>query len=463
MKRTNIRIFAAACVTALALTGCSPSIESVYFNVPDEIQRGETAQIETDYEYTSKDTPENAEELITELGVTYTSSNESILTVDEDGMLTAVSVGTADVTMTSADGKLTETKTVNVVVHPTSIEMPETFQMDTDDPEKTLTAKVLPEDADNTEIEFTSSDESKLTIDENGVMYASEDGTVTVTAIVPGTDVSAECEITILPGADEITLSNTSITLKKNESKTLTFSVVPENAVTDYRVWTSSDESVATVDEGGNVTGHKTGTCTIRLAMSDTYAECKVTVKGAATGATEKPAESGSASSGSSSSGNSSGSSESSSSSGSSSSGSSSSGSSGATATNSASVPFSDAAGSSLWWHIDSSDSVYWAVLENINAYRTAAGVAPLSISSSLQAIADQRVLDMVKLGDMSHDGYQTPEIIAQNYNSASSVVNAWAASSGHYAAMVNSSYTVCGIACEFEEGGTDYWCVTFG
>ena len=63
----------------------------------------------------------------------------------------------------------------------------------------------------------------------------------------------------------------------------------------------------------------------------------------------------------------------------------------------------------------------------------------------------------------MSHDGYQTPEIIAQNYNSAQSVVDAWAASPGHYAAMTDPSYTICGIACEFEEGGATYWCVTFG
>ena len=69
----------------------------------------------------------------------------------------------------------------------------------------------------------------------------------------------------------------------------------------------------------------------------------------------------------------------------------------------------------------------------------------------------------MVRAGTMSHDGYQTPEIIAQNYNSAQSVVDAWAASPGHYAAMTDPGYTVCGIACEFEEGGATYWCVTFG
>lgn len=63
----------------------------------------------------------------------------------------------------------------------------------------------------------------------------------------------------------------------------------------------------------------------------------------------------------------------------------------------------------------------------------------------------------------MSHDGYQTPEIIAQNYNSAQSVVEAWAASPGHYAAMTSSDYTICGIGCAFEEGGATYWCVTFG
>ena len=56
-------------------------------------------------------------------------------------------------------------------------------------------------------------------------------------------------------------------------------------------------------------------------------------------------------------------------------------------------VPFDLAAGSEEWWSIDSSASVYWAVQENINAMRAAAGLSPLTMDSGLSAAADARDL----------------------------------------------------------------------
>lgn len=52
-------------------------------------------------------------------------------------------------------------------------------------------------------------------------------------------------------------------------------------------------------------------------------------------------------------------------------------------------VPFDLAAGTEQWWSIDSSDSAYWAVQENINALRAAGGLGPLTMDSGLSAAAD--------------------------------------------------------------------------
>ena len=52
-------------------------------------------------------------------------------------------------------------------------------------------------------------------------------------------------------------------------------------------------------------------------------------------------------------------------------------------------VPFDLAAGTEQWWSIDSSDSAYWAVQENINAMRAAGGLAPLTMDGGLSAAAD--------------------------------------------------------------------------
>ena len=126
-------------------------------------------------------------------------------------------------------------------------------------------------------------------------------------------------------------------------------------------------------------------------------------------------------------------------------------------------LPFSMAAGTQEWFGVDFGDYICNAVVDNINQYRAAVGVAPLTCTADMSAIADSRCLAMVVNGVMSHDGNQTAEIIAQNYNSAASVVAGWANSPGHYAAMTNPNYTVCGVGCAFEESGWSYWCVTLG
>lgn len=436
-----------ACAMAVSLAACGESITGATMDLPETMERGETLPITTEYTYSNGQTPESAalEKMIDKLGLSYTTSDSNILTVDENGNLVAVTAGTADVTMTSKDGKISETKTVNVVVSPTGIEMPETFQMSMDQPEDAFTASVVPEDATDAKITYTSGDTDVLTVAEDGTITALKDGEATVTATIDGTEVKSECVVTVLPSAEKITLSSTKLTLKPDASEQLTFTVFPENADTSHKVWYSSDESIATVDEDGNIKGVKDGTCEISLAMADQNATCKVTVS-----SKSNQSASGSANAGGSAAGSASAS--------------------GGSSANSpvasagdAYVPFSIAAGTSEWFGIDSSDAVFWAVLDNINAYRAAVGVAPLTISDNLTSIADTRTDQMLMAGDMSHDGYQTAEIIAQNYNSAASVVNAWANSPGHYAAMTNAKYTVCGIACAFEESGTDYWCVTLG
>lgn len=91
-------------------------------------------------------------------------------------------------------------------------------------------------------------------------------------------------------------------------------------------------------------------------------------------------------------------------------------------------VPFDLAAGSEEWWSIDSSDSAYWAVQENINAMRAAAGLSPLTMDSGLSAAADARCESFVAGGPFDHSGMTTrSEICAAGpIGSASSVCTYW-------------------------------------
>ena len=130
-------------------------------------------------------------------------------------------------------------------------------------------------------------------------------------------------------------------------------------------------------------------------------------------------------------------------------------------------VPFDLAAGTEQWWSIDSSDSAYWAVLENINAMRAAGGLAALTMDAGLSAAADSRCESFVAGGPFDHSGMTTrSEICAAGpIGSASSVCSYWQDSPAHYNNIMNSSFTSMGVACWFcstAEGQYTYWVVTF-
>ena len=369
------KLAALSLAAALLLTGCGTTITGVTLGLPDQMERGATGMATPEYAYSGA-TPEaaKAEELADKLGLSYTSSDPSVVMVDADGNLAALAAGTAEVALTSADGKISASGTITVVVSPTGLTMPETRTFTVGDEAQSAAAAVQPEDATDQTVTYTSSDEGVATVDAAGSVTPVAAGEAVITAKLG--DLEASCTVTV------------------EEPNT--------TAPTETTGQAEQTAPAASGSEGSE--GSESGDT---ADSAQTPAPAASTAYGA--------------------------------------------------------IPFGLAAGTQEWFGIDSTDDAYWATLENINAYRAAAGVPALSVDSNLTAIAGQRCIDMVISGTMSHDGYQTPEIIAQNWNSAQAVVDAWAASPGHYAAMTSPDYTVCGIGCAFEEGGATYWCVTFG
>ena len=130
-------------------------------------------------------------------------------------------------------------------------------------------------------------------------------------------------------------------------------------------------------------------------------------------------------------------------------------------------IPFEVAAQTGTWWGIDSSDSAYWAVQENINAMRAAGGLPALSVDGGLSAIASARCQSFVEGGPFDHSGMvTTSEICAAGpIGSASAVCAAWQASPDHYANIMEPSFSSMGIGClfcSFEGSNFAYWVVTF-
>jgi len=211
--------------------------------------------------------PENA----TNQSVTWSSSNTTVATV-LNGVITAVAEGTATITVTTQDGNRTATSAITVVTAPIPVEsvsLNETEVTLEIGDEFTLIATVLPENATNQNITWTSSDNAIATV-EYGVVTAIAEGTaiITVTTEDGGFTATSEVEVTPAPiRVESVTLTTTSA-VYIGGTITLTATILPETATNRNVTWQSSDITTATV-LNGVVTGVATGTTTITVTTED--------------------------------------------------------------------------------------------------------------------------------------------------------------------------------------------------
>ena len=222
-------------------------------------------------------TPDNTTEDKT---VTWTSSDPAVATV-ANGVVTAVAPGTAIITATAAD--VSATYTVEVKQPLTGIALNATSENLLKGQEFDLKVSYVPANAtDEVTITWATSDETVATV-ENGKVKALKEGiaVITATAKVDGTnrEYTATCEINVEEiKLDSIALDTKDFDLFLGDSKQLSVVYNPENT-TDSRdvVWTSSDENVATV-ENGKVTALKVGTAVITATVGEKTATVTVTV-----------------------------------------------------------------------------------------------------------------------------------------------------------------------------------------
>ena len=152
---------------------------------------------------------------------------------------------------------------------------------------ETLTATVTPADAENQKLTWSSDKPAVATVDDNGKVTAVKAGEATITVTTQDGGKTATCRVTVSDPVSDQEIKVTGVKLNKNEttilvggSETLTASVLPDDATNRNVNWTSSDASVATVDDNGKVTGVKVGEATITVTTQDggKTATCRVTV-----------------------------------------------------------------------------------------------------------------------------------------------------------------------------------------
>ena len=213
----------------------------------------------------------------TDKNVTWTSSDESVAKV-VNGKVTAVKSGKA--TITAKCGGKTAECAVTVTVPVTSLTLDRTTLSMAVGETAQLTATVKPDDATDKNVSWTSSDEFVAKVD-NGKVTAVKSGKATITAKC--CDKTAGCAVTVTVPVSSVILDKTTLSLSVGETAQLTATVKPDNATDKNVSWTSSDETVAKVDDG-KVTAVKSGKATIIAKCGDKTAECEVTVYAKVTG-----------------------------------------------------------------------------------------------------------------------------------------------------------------------------------
>ena len=143
---------------------------------------------------------------------------------------------------------------------------------------RTLVATVLPENATNKVVDWSSSNPSVATVDSEGIVTAVGGGAAIITATTEDGGFSATCDVNVI-APTSISLSSNSLSVKRGSTVQLTATITPTEA-SDYPVtWSSSNSNVVSVDENGNVTGKvKDRTATITATAGTVKATCTVTV-----------------------------------------------------------------------------------------------------------------------------------------------------------------------------------------
>lgn len=297
-RKTIILAVVAAAAMALSLVGCGVKITNIA--VPDAvtIEKGETVVLpvnfgtdeapavtpETAATGESAETDEKLAKAASKLTVEWTSSDESVATVDATGMVVAVSAGEADITASVTDSEMSAVCRVTVKVAAKDITVPDNLDVKLNDGnETTVEATVSPADATDVKVSYASTDEAVATVDKDGRVQVLQPGEcdITTTLMQDGEKVTEKTtHVKAFYEVESITLDSNEGKLTVGNSHTIKATVAPEEVAAETTIeWSSSNENVATVDSNGKVTAVSSGNATITATAGQESANYEVTVE----------------------------------------------------------------------------------------------------------------------------------------------------------------------------------------
>lgn len=302
MKKNIVLAVIATAAMALSLVGCGVKVTNI--SIPDAatIEKGESITLPVNFgtEDAPAETPviatgesataetaaqdEKIAKAAEKLTLAWTSSDESVATVDETGTVTAVAAGEAEITATVKDTEMQDVCVITVKVSAKELKVPDTLDVklnDTD--EAAIEAKCEPKDASNISFDFASSDEEVATVDKDGKVKVLKAGEcdITTTLMQDGEKVTEKTtHVKAFYEVESITLDSNEGKLTVGNSHTIKATVAPEEVAAETTIeWSSSNEKVATVDSNGKVTAVSSGNATITATAGEESANYEVTVE----------------------------------------------------------------------------------------------------------------------------------------------------------------------------------------
>ena len=217
--------------------------------------------------------------------LSFRSDDVNVATVTNDGKLSGVGIGTTKITATADDGRLTDTMIVTVtengktVIDATGVVLKGLSNGLKVGGTATIIADVLPSNATNKVLTWSSTNPSVATVNSSGVVTGVSAGTTT---IVAANGVSGRLEITVesntVPVSSVVINDGASISMVVHGTKLLTYTISPSNATNKKVFFTSSNRSVATVDSNGIIGGRSAGTAIITVTTEDGRKTASITV-----------------------------------------------------------------------------------------------------------------------------------------------------------------------------------------
>ena len=219
--------------------------------------------------------PSNA----TDRRVKWVSSDPSIVTVNEYGIIEGIKKGEAEVRVATLDDKISNICTVKVLNNEIErIDLLESEIRLKVGESKEIKASIVPSNATLQGLKYLSSDDSIAIVDEKGVVTGKAVGKVEIKITDEEEKIETKCNVTVVIPVETIALETTTINMNIGDIKSIKSTITPTDATNQNVKWETSNSEIVAVNQNGQVKAQKIGTVKIKVISLDNGLEASCTI-----------------------------------------------------------------------------------------------------------------------------------------------------------------------------------------